>query len=311
MNEALVVRIDDHEVRVDPFSPRLAEAEMTIWRSVERRGLLRKRMVYETVITNFRVFRYNHERGVMDYWTPLGDTELVATLSVAKPLTAYRLAGITSRGVPVFLSKRVGLLVTGFIAVVFRGRVWDELKIEGLWRVKKLIDAAKQSYLGGERKPLLEAKPRGGGILEISPLDQSLPAARLNLLDPNLVMGEHVVRRLVEGRAGGLREILITCYRVFERDLKTGSVLYSAPLNRVELFVVGSKPVRKRGFRKPLLLERDWLRLYRRISGDSIFRVGCVVVLAEGSLVARWEHVLDPDGLKGLIDAVRLQLYGG
>jgi len=310
LGDVLIVKLDGEEIRVDLSSPEMAEGEATVWRRVEQRGLIRKRRLWETVVTNYRVFRYSYVRGVMDYCHPLVNVELVATLSVAKPLTAYRLAGITSKGLPVFLSKRVGVSVSGLMAVVSGGRVWDEFRVDEPQKVKKLVEACKSLYRAQVQRPILEARLlKDRRTLEVSPLGPGIPRTRLSLLEPRLARGEYAVRRLV-GYPDGRSEVFVTNYRIFELDLETGSVEHSAPLNMVELFVVGSRPVRKRELRKPVLLERGWLRFYKGISNRSYFRVGDVVALVDGSVAVRLENVLDPDGFKSLVDTVKRQLYG-
>jgi len=310
LGDVLIVKIDGREVRVNLSSPEMAEGETVVWRHVEHRGLILKRRLWETVITNYRVFKYNYERGVMVYCHPLVNAELVVTLSVAKPLTAYGLAGITSKGLPVFLSKKAGVSVTGYMAVVAGGKIWDEFMVDEPQKVRDLAEACKSLYRVQVQKPILEARLlEDSQTLEISPLDPSLPRARVNLLEPRLARGEYVVRRLV-GYPDGRSEVFVTNYRVFEVDLETRSVKRSAPLNSVEFFVVGSRPVRRRKLSKSILLERGWLQFYKNISSRFYFRVGDVVALVDGSVAVRLENVLDPDGFKRLVDTVKRQLYG-
>lgn len=310
MEDVLIVKPDGREVRVSLSSPEMAEGEAVIWKHVEPRGLIRKRRTWEAVITSYRVYRYDYERGAMLYCHPLFNVDFVVTLSMVKPIAAYGLAGITSKGIPVFLSKKVGVSVTGYMAVVAGGRVLDELRMDEPYRVRNLAEACKSLYRAEPQRPILEAKLlEGGQTLEVTPLDSGVSGTRLSLLEAKLARGEYLVRRLVE-YPGGRREVLATNYRLFELNLETGAVECSAPLSSVELFVVGSRPVRKRGLRRPILLEGGWLRFYRRLSNRFYFRVGDVVALVDGSVAFRLENVLDPDGFKNLMDTVRRQLYG-
>ena len=300
-------------VEIDLSNPRLAGGEEVLWRYVEHKGLTKKRVAEERVITNYRIFDYDHERGEMTCAVPLMNADLVVTLTIFRSESgAVNLVGVSEDGEPVFDFAPVDVRNFGCIAVVAYGVMNAEFLVEEPAKLKKLIDAVKRARYGEPVYEPLVRVSREGSILTVEPVNPGYPGpvgVRVDLYQPELAWGELSIRRLVESRGEGDGVVFITHCRVFglsrDRDVE-----YSIPLVDAEFLVESVEPMRKGRLKSPVMLNHTWLEFYGKLSKDTYFRVGDVAVLSGGSIVARWKNVLDPYGLKNLVDTVKAQLYG-
>jgi len=299
-------------VEIDLRDPRLVEGEEVLWRYVEHKGFTEKRVAEERVITNYRIFDYDHDRGEMTCAVPLMSAELVVTLTMFRSESgAVNLVGVSEDGEPVFDFTPVDVRNFGCIAVVAYGVVNAEFLVEEPAKLKSLVDAVRQARHGKPTyKPLIEVT-REEDVLTVKPIRLGCPGpveVKVDLYEAGLVQGELPVRRLVESRGRG-EVVFITHCRVFGLS-RDGDVEYSIPLAEVELLVESAEFTMKGELRSPVMLNHTWRGFYGELGRDTYFRVGDVAVLNRDRVVARWKNVLDPYGLKNLVDTVKTQLYG-
>jgi hypothetical protein len=130
---------------LDMESPQLIEGESIIWAMERQKGIFNKRKVWEAVVTNVRVFQYNHEEGRMEAYCLLANAEFLVLKSRRVRRSSWAGPFVYYRGIGAYAGGSSSEYITvGTVAVMSGGRIVTEWEVESPRDFVRFINAAKK-----------------------------------------------------------------------------------------------------------------------------------------------------------------------